>query len=724
MVVVACLCHPQARPGLSLALLERRKLIRQLQELSWTALLAMSVQHPYHPPRNAATASDAEPGLGAAASRSVISLDDIIADIQQQEAAEASASSIEASSADNPGSSASFSSQAGFADPSLGEQQPQDDTAPTAHASFVGGANPGKANVGGTYPADPGVSREAQASTASAAVASVSEEAIPGTSAGQSREFQAASDTNDTLSDVTRTPIETTAEGFHVLSQTQSDGMAQPDSSAQSSAQSTLSRGSSLAYEDESSPVSSGAAAQHPAVDGSAPSSLADASQSRETQATTQTLGQTQASTESIPGTPAGQSRQFRADSGSPSNAEIFGSPTYNLHTNPVATAAGGIDNPGEAEDSSQSRESQAEPEASSTSTPSTTFENDLGQSADMSQSREAQAVTSVAASPATREAVFGTSAGQSRESQASSSATRRSQQKPFREPSPLPASFKLRPSSPAQSLNFPDISASEASGTLGTGRRTGSNDSVSNANTSRSSTSRSNPAKDFAASIGKSPGSSPYERRRSSRSTGPMGPGSGAGQYPAGMGFGSSSSSGSRRRDPDASPGAEEAQQPRVTSRRFGSNVWDPNQPDFVGFPDEDRVVRGGKPHPCSKCWCVACLLGGPAEWPKNHASWQDEHKESMNQCWVVLLSLACKLGVTGGGLLLPSSAQGSRRPHLQLFMDAHMPERQLRHEDYSTSGGVVLNILGGETVQSGKHLRVDCTLFKCFQECIAQIR
>ncbi|KAK9842709.1 hypothetical protein WJX74_001032 [Apatococcus lobatus] len=504
------------------------------------------------------TSSGADSDMGAPSSDSVISLDDIIADIHQQEAAEASSSfgaTSNSGAAPGPPSSAD---QTGV-EASVLSQQLQGDTASPVNPLSAIDAHPSRTDGGvGTPQADVGMSRESQASLASTAAAPASEEAIPGTSAGQSREFQAATDTNVIPSGDDSAPLETTAEGFQVVSRPQSSGLDQPDNVSLR----TSNQGSSLLDNGESVSESSGAAAG-PSLAGvlEAPSSSEDPRQSREAQANTYTSASTRSSVEAIPGTSAGQSREFQAGSvATPSSAANLG---------PESTS--NVD--GMAADALQNS------------------------NLDLSQNTEGQAAArSTTASPASKEAISELSAGQTMEVKASPPGTSRPQPKPFREPSPLPASFKLRPS-PAGSSATPDTRASQAQGSRGNAGSQRSNGDISSASSSSSSSSR--PMSDFAASIGKAPGSSPYERRRGSR-RGATGPGpNGAGQYPSGKGFGNGSSSKSPSASASEADAAAGGQQPKVTSRRFGSNVWDSSQPDFVGFPDEDRVVRGGPDEP-----------------------------------------------------------------------------------------------------------------------------
>ena len=560
--------------------------------------IASNVQASSAPNTNS---SEARPSFGGPTSDDVVSLDDIIADIQQQEAAEASATHADIHVSDSAASSASSISQAHLGNPGF-DHQSQDDTALPARSPSADEAQTDRVERANQIQPDPGMSREYQASTASAAAARVSEEAIPGTPAGQSREFQATSATADTSSADSSTgtgsPLETTVNGFQVLSRSQWGVPDQPPASAPGSQH----QGTSLLDQYDALSGASGSAnlGSPTASDSGLSGSTGDASQSREAQATTQAAASTRVSTEPTPSTPSGQSRDFQAESAvASSSPAASSSPEPVIHADD--RAAGVLGDMSSGVDLGQSREAQAASQsaaaflkvhgdapATGASGSSNTANGNAGDAVenvglrvDAGQSREAQAAT---VSHSSNEAGLPISARQNKAVPVSPSVTGRSQQKPFREPSPLPASFKLRPSSQAApSAASTGTSASQPPSAPGTaGSSHGGN----------GGSGSSSPMKDLAASSGKVPGPSPYERRRGSRSKDATGAIPGAAKYPSGTGFGGGGGSSS-------SLGASEAadsQQPRVTSRRFGSNVWDPNQPDFVGFPNEDRVVRGGE--------------------------------------------------------------------------------------------------------------------------------
>ena len=75
--------------------------------------------------------SEAQPSFDVHANDDVVSLDDIIADIQQQEAAEASATPAGTHGSDSAASSASFTSQANLDNSGAGHESRQDNTSLT-----------------------------------------------------------------------------------------------------------------------------------------------------------------------------------------------------------------------------------------------------------------------------------------------------------------------------------------------------------------------------------------------------------------------------------------------------------------------------------------------------------------------------------------------------------------------------------------------------------------
>ncbi|KAK9841906.1 hypothetical protein WJX84_002200 [Apatococcus fuscideae] len=423
----------------------------------------------------------------------------------------------------------------------------------------------------------PSQSRETRASTQSAASTVASTESLPSISAGQSREFQADSQMSSTSDSYS-------PEEFRVL---------EPDARNLSSTD--------------------------------------DSSQSRETRASTQSAASTMASTESIPGTSAGQSRDFQAVSSSASVPEASGiqdqpAAGQSPASRPVAGA-------------SQSRE----PQAATQSAVSTAASSESIPDSSAGQSRDFQPDTNA----------FNSNPGphQQQSPGASMPATaRQSRPAGFPEPPPLPSSFKLRPGpSPPQQPRANGASSRPLSATPAgihadvNGRSTSGRGNefpatigpapgssppwIGKTAGGSSSTSR---MRDYAASIGAGPGSSPYERRSGpgkKTAARPFPNASGAGEDSVGADSLSSSSSrgvvpisgmpGDKATDP--LPGntdnslssagessssmlgghARSRQPSQLKSRRAGSNVWDPNEPDFVGFPDHDRVVRGGPDNP-----------------------------------------------------------------------------------------------------------------------------
>ena len=628
---------------------------------------------------DASSLRDASAGCSFAevpSSSDVVSLDDIIADIQQQQ---------------------------------LDED--------LAGPSEAGAEGTKEASQPGIMAEDPGMSREAQANTASAAVAPLSTEAIPGTSAGQSMEFQTGS-----------AAVSASAASPDTSLTHQDDAASEPGAftkSAQASLQQVLEPGQHVAADLGSASGSSAGQQTKPFAAGSAASSkdrsgssaapecmltngfkvlaspTAVPSQSRETRASTQSAASTVASTESLPSISAGQSREFQADSQMSSTSDSYSPEEFRV-LEPDARNLSSTDDSSQSRETRASTQSAASTMASTESIPGTS----AGQSRDFqavsssasvpeasgiqdqpaagqspasrpvagaSQSREPQAaMQSAVSTAASSESIPDSSAGQSRDFQSDTNAfnsnpgphqqqspgasmpatARQSRPAGFPEPPPLPSSFKLRPgSSPPQQPRANGASSRPLSATPAgihadvNGRSTSGRGNefpatigpapgssppwIGKTAGGSSSTSR---MRDYAASIGAGPGSSPYERRSGpgkKTAARPFPNASGAGEGSVGADSLSSSSSrgvvpisgmpGDKATDP--LPGntdnslssagessssmlgghARSRQPSQLKSRRAGSNVWDPNEPDFVGFPDHDRVVRGGELRPGS---------------------------------------------------------------------------------------------------------------------------
>ena len=433
---------------------------------------------------------------------SVVSLDDIIADIEQQEAAAGLESSNPASASSQP--------------------------SPDIHE-----ASAGQLGESAGQEADPGMSRESQASTSYAAASQVSEEAIPGTSAGQSREFQ---------TDTSLQPGQATVNGFEVQVSPGVTGQSQAQDSRQQTSASAQGPLPSSRPADSSSLSSAGddgaTSGQHEMSSRSSP----DLSQSREAQAMTSAAAVTRPAEGSAPDASAGQSRELQAE------ASATGKPA--AAASAASESAAAVQQSGLTSDSSQSRDTQASTQSAATSP-----------SAEQSSRSAAQA---------------GSSGSASRMSG-------RPLRSPFREPAPLPASFRFQDIPPSAASS----AAGSPNGNLSQAQDPSSPAGSTSDSQKRDSNSRSR-MQDFAARMGTAPGSSPYERRAGfrGRSTSAAGPAASAGQD------GADTSSSHRS---NAANQATANSEPRIIARREGSNVWDPSQPDFVGFPDHDRVVRGG---------------------------------------------------------------------------------------------------------------------------------
>ena len=557
---------------------------------------------------------------GPPSSSNVVSLDDIIADIEQQEAEAGlyDSSTPSPSSIPDPLNDSQRQASAAQVEPSSSGHAES-----SLHLPGAVGNQPVSIKEAPASAVEPGMSRESQASTSYAAVAPVSEEAIPGTSAGQSREFQTSQ--TSTASEQSSS-AHRNVDGFEVLlspgvtGQQPSEHPGQPDATDAQSGQES----SQSAMDPAPSGVAD-AAEEAASTEQQISSAVSDdSSRSREAQATTEFTAVTRAADESIPGTSDGQSREFQADSAvsgvdtsaashSPSSSsQSAASESRTASTQPAVSPVLSTDIP----DTSQSREVQA----AQTSTPEPIASPDLTTDIpDTSQSREAKA-----AQNSTPEPAVATSVGP--------------QRRPFREPAPLPASFRLKPSTPAPNLPSSEAASSPQSQALSSTpasslrdiKQAGGSSSSSRmpegnllqsqeaSSTSASSFSESEQAgtssssssssgmPDFAASRGAAPGSSPYERRAGSRGRSTSTAGPGAGQ--ASSGPSTAQSTAQHESSSEAGPTSSSGPTSRMVSRREGSNVWDPSQPDFIGFPDQDRVVRGGDP---GILWIVQSCLG-----------------------------------------------------------------------------------------------------------------